>query len=356
MKNRILVFLLWLVILPGFASPPDGLWKAAYVRSSSEDTLLNYTKMLLRIEGETFQLVNYDNYLVEKDLFKNEGFFRISDSSLVFNSDSVNQKIYKLNILDDDHLIIITKENPRTEIAFSRMKRYDLGEMKDKLETFMLENSFELDFAFFGEKFELEFDDGNRFMVTNNVESFFPNFSKWAVADFDSELFIYFSGLALFLHVISMDTAGIICEDEFDRIYNAYFKRIGFQQKFNNEQLLGIWEEESVDMDYLKSMPETLWEKEIYPRQIWEIKEELVTLYAVFRTLDSPIEISRSGEMVQFLMFNEINNHQLRILSLNKDNLIVERLDIYGELSIDTLVKQKKMPSPVKLKDFFKDN
>ncbi len=351
-----MVFLLWLVILSGFASPPDGLWKAAYERSSSEDTLLSYTKMLLRIEGNTFQLVNYDSYLVEKDLFKNEGFFRISDSSLVFNNDSVNQKIYKLNILDDDHLIIITKENPRTEIAFTKMKKHELGGAKDKLEESLLIGTFELDFTFFEEKLEMEFYDGNRFMVTNNVESFFPNYSKWDVVDFDNELFIYFSGLAPFLHVISVDAEGITCEDEFDRIYKADFKRIEFLQKFNKEQLLGIWEEESVDMDYLKSMPETLWEKEIYPRQVWEIKEESVTLYSVFRTLDSPIEISRSGEMVQFLMFNEINNHQFRISSLNKDNLIVERLNIYGELSIDTLVKQKKMPSPVKLKDLFKDN
>jgi len=67
------------------------------------------------------------------------------------------------------------------------------------------------------------------------------------------------------------------------------------------------------------------------------------------------METSRNGEMVQFLMFNEISNHQFRILSLDKDNLIVERLDVYGEVRTDTLVKQKKMPAPVKLKDFFKE-
>jgi len=355
MMNRILVFLLSLVICPGFAALPDGLWKAVYSSTSSEDTLLQYTKMLLRIEGEAFQLVNYDSYLVEKNFFKNEGLFQSSDSSLVFNSDSINQKKFKINIIDDSHLVIITRENPRTEIAFTKMKKYELGGAKDELEESLLINTFEFNFTFFEEKFEMEFYGGNRFMVTNNVEPFFPEFSKWAVVEFDSELFIYFSGFSPFLHVISMDAEGISCEDEFGEIYKAFFKRIEFQQKFNREQLLGIWEEKSVNTDYLKSMPENLWEKDVYPRKVWEINEESATLYSVFRTLDSPMEISRSGEMLKFLMFNEINNHQLRILSLDKDNLVVERLDIYGEVCTDTLVKQKKVPAPVTLKDFFKE-
>ncbi len=353
--SRILVFLLSLVIYPGFASSPDGLWKAAYATTSPEDTLLQYAKMLLWIEGETFQLVNYDNYLVEKSFFKNEGFFRSSDSSLVFKSDSVNQKFFKLNIVDGSHLKIITREDSKAEIAFTKMKKYDLGDRKDELQEFMLINTFEFDFAFFEEKLEMEFYDGNLFMVTNNVEPFFPEFSKWAVVEFDNELFVYFSGFAPFLHVIAMDEDGITCEDEFDRIYQAGFKKIQFQQKFNLVHMLGIWEEQYVYEEYLKSMPEKLWDKEVYARKVWEIKEGSATLYSVFRTLDSPMEISRSGEMVQFLMFNEISNHQFRILSLDKDNLIVERLDVYGEVRTDTLVKQKKMPAPVKLKDFFKE-
>ena len=91
-------------------------------------------------------------------------------------------------------------------------------------------------------------------------------------------MFIYFSGFAPFLHVISMDAEGISCEDEFGEIYKAFFKRIEFQQKFNREQLLGIWEEKSVNTDYLKSMPEKLWDKEVYPRKVWEMLRELVDI------------------------------------------------------------------------------
>jgi hypothetical protein len=68
------------------------------------------------------------------------------------------------------------------------------------------------------------------------------------------------------------------------------------------------------------------------------------------------MEISRSGEMVQFLMFNEIMNHQFRIISIDKEKLVVERLDISGKPHINTLLKQKKIPVPMKLKDYFKDN
>ncbi len=355
LMKRIWVFLLGLSVFPGFASSPDGLWKAVYA-NSSPDTLLAYTKMLLRVDGENFQLVNYDDYLAGKNLFENEGFFDLADSSLVFNKDSANQKTYKLNIVDENRLEIITREDPGTVIAFVKLKMHKLGRKKDELGAFMRENTFEFDFSFFEGAFEMEFDEGNRFMVTDNVGLFFPNFSKWAVVDFDDELFIYFSGLAPFLHVVSMDSSGIVCEDEFDRVYSASLKKVPFQQKFNKEQLFGVWEQKSVDEGYLRSMPEKLWDKEIYVRQVWEIKEESATLHSIFRSLVSPMEISRNGEMVLFLMFNELNNHQFRVLSIDEEKLVVERLNRNGDVARDTLVKQKKVPAPVKLKDFFRDN
>lgn len=351
---RFFAFLLTLMVLPAFASPPDGLWKAAYAKSySTGDTLMDYTKMLLHIEGGQFWLINYDSYLVEKSYFQNEGSFRAPDSSLVFDQDSSKQKIYKLEILDDKRLTIVTMENPRTEIVFSKLTRYDLGGKKGDLKSYMLENSFEFDFSFFEGPFEIEFDKSGDFMVTNSVTSYFPNFSKWEVVSYDNELFIYFSGFAPFLHVVSMDANGVKCEDEFNTIFSGYFKKMELQQKFDQGQLLGIWQQKTANDDYLKSVPETIWDKELYHKQVWEIKEGSATLYSLFHSLDSPYKISKNGEMMRFMMFSEINNNKLKIISLEKKNLVVQRLDIFGELQLDTLVRQKKIPAPMKLNDYF---
>jgi len=334
---------------------PDGLWKANYVVTYSEgDSTVSLAKILIKIDGESFTLANFDNLFTDNEAFINEGTVDMEESFLIFNKDSINEKHIKFSISNDGHLSIITGKNEETKMVFSKLQKHNLGNLEGEMQKSFQENNFTFDFSYFDDPIEIEFHDDNTFMVVNTVKPFFPVFSKWEILTFDGELFVYFSGMAPFVQITKYDNGIYECFDESDKIYTGKFIKTESDIKFDKKLLTGIWEQKNaVDIDYRK-VPVSLLSKEFYPRQVWIFSDSTAKRFEDFRTAESPMEISKNGEMVTFIAFNSDSYRRFRILQLTKEQLIVERY--YGELGVkqDTLLRQKKIPKPTTLEDYLK--
>jgi hypothetical protein len=346
------VLFLSFTFLPG---SPDGLWKANYVAAYEDgDTVVSLAKILLNIEDNNFTLVNYDDIFVDKKPFSNSGTINPDESILIFNKDSVNEKQLKFVISDDGHLSIKTGNNPNSEMVFSKLAKYNLGNLKDEMTESFLKNNYLFEFSYFNESVELEFNADKTFTVVNTVKPFFPVFSKWDILSYDGELFVYFSGMAPFVQITGYDNGVYECFDESDNHYTGRFIKTDNQIRFDKNLLSGIWEQKNaVDIDFNK-VPGSLLSKDFYPRQVWIFSDSTAKKYEDFRISESPFEVSKNVEMITFLAFNSDSYRNFRILDLNETQLIVERY--YGDFGVkqDTLIRKKKIPKATTVNDYLK--
>ena len=346
------ILLLSFTFLP---DSPDGLWKANYVVAFEEgDTVVSLAKILLNIEDSNFTLVNYDDIFVDKKPFSNSGIKKLNENILIFNKDSVNEKQLKFVISDDGHLSIKTGNNPKTEMVFSKLAKHNLGNLKDEMTESFLKNNYLFEFSYFDESIELEFNTDNTFTVVNTVKPYFPVFSKWDILSYDGELFVYFSGMAPFVQITGYNNGVYECYDESDNFYTGKFIKTDNQIRFDKNLLSGIWEQKNpTETDY-KKIPQSLWTKDFYPKQVWFFSDSTVKKYEDFRISESPFEISKNVEMITFLAFNRDSYRNFRILNLNETQLIVERY--YGDFGVkqDTLIRKKKMPKSTTVNDYLK--
>ena len=334
---------------------PDGLWKANYVVTySGGDSTVSLAKILLKIDGESFTLANYDNLFIDNEAFINKGVVNSDESFLIFNKDSTNEKHIKFSISNDGHLSIKTGKDEKTKMIFSKLEKHDLGNLKDQMKNSFLENNFTFEFSYFDDPVEIEFHPDNTFMVVNTVKPYFPVFSKWNILTFDNELFVYFSGMAPFVQITGYEDGVYECYDESDKVYTGKFIKTDSGIKFDKTLLPGIWEQKNAtDIDFNK-VHGALLSMDFYPRQIWVFNDSTVKRFEDFRTAESPLEISKNGEMVSFIAFNSDSYRRFRILHLDKEQMIVERY--YGKFGVkqDTLIRQKKMPKATTLEEYLK--
>ncbi len=334
---------------------PDGLWKANYVVTYGEgDSVTGLAKILLKIEGDGFTLVNYDNLMVDKKPFSNSGIINPGENVLIFNKDSINEKRIGYSISADGYLSIITGSNPKSRMVFSKLEKHNLGSFKDEMKKSFIENNYLFEFSYFEEPVEIEFHQDKSFTVVNTVKPCFPVFSKWDILTFDGELFVYFSDMAPFVQITEYKDGVYKCRDESDKVYTGKFTKTGNRVKFNRELLPGIWEQKNaVEINYGK-VPASLLSRDFYPKQVWIFSDSTVRRYEDFRTSESPMEISGNCEMLSFIAFNSDSYRRFRILHLDKEMLVVERY--YGDLGVkqDTLLRQKKMPKATTLEDYLK--
>ena len=334
---------------------PDGLWKGNYVVTYSDgDSTVNLAKILLKFDGNSFTLANFDNLFTDNKAFINHGIVDSDNNVLIFNKDSINEKHIEYTFSKDGHLAILTGKNRETKMIFGKIEKHNLGNMKDEMKKSFLENNFLFTFSYFDDPVEIEFHPDHSFMVVNSVKPYFPVFSKWDVLTFDNELFVYFSGMAPFVQITGYENGVYDCFDESDKVYSGNFKKAENKIKFDKKLIPGIWEQKNAqDIDFRK-IPQALLSREFYPKQVWIFNDSIAKVFEDFRTSESPFEISKNGEMISFIAFNRDSYRHFRIIKLDKEQMIVERY--FGELGVkqDTLLRQKKMPKPTTPEKYFK--
>ena len=153
------------------------------------------------------------------------------------------------------------------------------------------------------------------------------------------------------VHITNITDDQIDFSDEYDSIYNGSFKISETTIKFNKDQLIGVWEQEKPDTTGISSIPEIMYDKDYYVNEIWEFTDQKATKYHGFFIRESIWQTSRNGEII---LLKSMDDRRFRILSLDDDKFVVERMNMYGEVYEDTFLKRKSNPKPTTLGKYLK--
>ncbi|MBN2174299.1 MAG: hypothetical protein JW731_09215 [Bacteroidales bacterium] len=328
----------------------DGLWKSIYnLESNTDDSVINYTRIILKIDGSEGELQNYDRYFSEKKVFTNRLKIDKEELTLSFYPDSGDIKTYKFKTVDTG-LDIIFNEDPLQIIRFNKLQEYNLGGKKEELFDFLTNNAIKGTFEYYDEDLEMEFHPDSTMLVTNSVKSYLTILNKWTLLENNLELFIYLSDFGPMVQMTRIAPGRIDFVDEFDQIYNGYFEKTSPEIKFDKNKLLGIWEQEKPDTTGFSSIPAKMGDREFYPQEVWEFSEIKAVKHHRFFTRDTDWETSKNGELI---ILESTNDGYFRILSLDDKKLAVERRTIYGEFIRDTFLRRKSLPKPTTPNKYF---
>jgi len=329
----------------------NGLWKSTYVTSYTiADTGILYTRILLNIEDTIVTLKNFDGIFKEKLIFTNSGFIDQENKKLIFNQNSDKEKIYPI-IIEQDYLKFNLSENPKEEITLKKLNPSNLNIDKAELEDILVTNFISGDFSYYDEFMAIEFSKDSSMLITNSLKSYLSVLDKWTLLSFGNELFLYLSDFGPMVHIESIADGQMDFSDEYDTIYNGSFKITETDVKFNTELLVGLWEQETPDTTGISAIPVKMYDKDYYVNEIWEYTDQQATKYSQFFVRKSPWKTSRNNEI---LILESMDDRRFRILSLDEDKLVVERMNRYGEVYEDAFLRKKSEPKPTTLRKYLK--
>ena len=329
----------------------DGIWKSTFITSySSVDSGIYYTRILLKIEDSIVTLKNFDDIFKEKLIFTNSGFIDQDKKLLIFNQNSDKEIVYPI-IVEQDYLKFNLRENPKEEIKLKKLNPSKLDIEKAELEDVLVNNFISGDFSYYDEFLGIEFNKDSSMLITNSLKSYLSILDKWAVLSFGNELFLYLSDYGPMVHIERIADGQMDFSDEYDTIYNGSFKIAETNVKFNTELLIGLWEQETPDTTGINAIPVKMFDKDYYVNEIWEFTDQQAIKYHKFFTRKSSWQTSRNHEI---LLLESMDDRKFRILFLDDHKLVVERMNIYGEVYEDTFLRKKSDPKPTTLKKYLK--
>lgn len=346
----IIIFLLFSLFSNG-QNQLNGLWKSTYVTSYTiADTGIQYTRILLHIEDSIVTLKNFDGIFKEKQIFTNSGIIDQENNKLIFNQNSDNEKIYSFTI-EDNYLKFNLSENPKEEISLKKLNPSNLDIDEAELKEVLINNFISGDFTYYDEFLGIEFSADSTMLITNSLKSYLSVLDKWALLSFGNELFLYLSDFGPMVHIESIANKQMNFSDEYDTIYNGSFWIAETEVKFNTELLIGLWEQETPDTTGISAIPAVMHDKDYYVNEIWEFTVKQATKYHQFFIRKSPWQTSRNHEI---LLLESMDDRRFRILSLDEDKLVVERMNMHGEVYEDTFSRRKSDPKPTTLGKYLK--
>lgn len=329
----------------------NGLWKSIYITSYTiADTGIQYTRILLNIEDSIVTLKNFDGVFKENQIFTNSGKVDQTNKQLIFHQNTDKEKIYNITI-DGDYLKFNLSENPKEEITLKKLVPSNLDIDITTLQEILTTNAISGDFSYYDEFIEIQFNADSSMLVTNSIKGYLSVLDKWALLTFGNELFLYLSDFGPMVHIENISEGQMDFSDEYDTVYNGSFKISESIPQFNKEQLIGIWEQEKADTTGISAIPEIMHDKDYYLNEIWEYTDQQATKYSQFFVRKSPWKTSRNNEI---LILESMDDRRFRIISLDEDKLVVERMNRYGEVYKDTFLKRKSEPKPTTLRKYLK--
>ncbi len=329
----------------------DGLWKSTYVTSySAIDTGIQYTRIFLDIKDSVVTLKNFDGIFKEKEIFSNSGVIDQEQNILIFHQNTDNEKIYPVTI-EDNYLKFNLSESPKEEITLKKLIPYNLANKKANLNEKLIKNFISGDFSYYNESLGIEFKADSSMLVTSSLKSYLSILDKWAMLDFGNELFLYLSDFGPMVHITNFTEDQFDFSDEYDSIYNGSFRVAETEVKFNIELLFGLWEQEKPDTTGISSIPQVMFDKDYYVNEIWEFTEKQAIKYHQFFIRKSPWETSRNNEII---LLESMDDRKFRVLFLDDHKLVVERVNMYGDVYEDTFKRRKPDPKPTTLGKYLK--
>lgn len=346
----IITFLVFSLFSSG-QSQLNGLWKSTYVTSyTTADTGIQYTRILLHIEDSIVTLKNFDGIFKEKLIFTNSGIIDQENNMLIFHQNSDREIVYPI-IVEGDYLKFNLNENPKEEITLKKLIPSSLDIDITALQEILTINSISGDFSYYDEFMEIQFNVDSSMLVTSSLKSYLSMLDKWTLVSFGNELFLYLSDFGPMVHIEKLAEDQMEFSDEYDITYNGTFKIAETEVKFNTELLQGLWEQKTPDTTGISSTPKVMFDKDYYVEEIWEFTDKQATKYHQFFIRKSPWFTSRNNEI---LLLESMDDRRFRILSLNEDKLVVERMNMYGEVYEDTFSRRKADPKPTTLGKYLK--
>lgn len=329
----------------------NGLWKSIYVTSYSiADTGIQYTRILLDIEDSIATLKNFDGIFKEKQIFTNSGKIDQKNKQLIFQQNTDKEKIYDI-VTEGDYLKFNLSENPKEEITLKNLAPSNLDINITSLQEILTTNTISGDFSYYDEFMEIQFNADSSMLVTNSLKGYLSVLDKWALLTFGNELFLYLSDFGPMVHIDNISEGQMDFSDEYDKTYKGSFKISESIPEFNKEELIGIWEQEKADTTGISAIPEIMYDKDYYVKEIWEYTDQQATKYSQFFVRKSPWKTSRNNEI---LILESMDDRRFRILLLDEDKLVVERMNRYGEVYEDTFHRKKSVPKPSTLGKYLK--
>lgn len=329
----------------------DGLWKSIYVTSYSDTTSgLKYTRILLDIDGTNVTLKNFDGIFKEKEIFTNTGSIDQEKKQLIFNQNTDREKVYPITV-DNDYIKFNMGVTPQEEITLKKLVSYNLADKKAMLNDQLIHNFISGYFSYYNDSLGIEFYTDSTMIVTSSIKSSLSILNKWALVDFGNELFLYLSDYGPMAHISEVIENQFNISDEYDTIYTGSFQISKDVIKFNKELLIGIWEQEKPDTTGLSAVPQVMYNRDFYVNEVWEFNSEKATKHYRFFVYESWWETSRNGEI---LLLTSMDDRKFRILSLDENKLVVNRMNIHGQVYTDTFLRKKSLPNPTTLGKYLK--
>lgn len=296
-----------------------GMWIGKYCieYDHGNDTAYHYDgiRKILDFDEDTMAMKSFHwGCMFMGPRYKESKFYQYEDSLVILDKE-VGTMRYKLS---EDSLILFSEKDFLFEMVWEQIDTFSLASKKEKFNDLLLSFSFKL-----SDSVRIEFTE-NKEVVASNFYYSLGIGEHWRLDYYKSELFLVigaFQGIALHIKEIRPDgfTGIAYGEKNEEMTFNALTTKPYFQLDY----LLGEWRAyRKEDMLASKPPPINKTEGTLYDQEVLLISDTIIHQHILHKTDVLEWKSNREHDL---LIFSNVDMPYWKILTLNKQELIIER-------------------------------